>query len=204
MAKYKCPTLGDCDHANRGEIFERAPGEDLKCPGCNTLLNPVAAPDGGSRGASRTPLIAAAAAVLVALTGGGYYFTAMGKPAQEPPPPPAPVVEQAPAPVVEQAPAPAPAPAEPPAAAPGIAPSEAETKALRQESQDKLTAGDAASAEQAGSRAAANEMLKLAIAKMTQGKLDEAEKDLLATPSRRWWPTTWPCCASSKAAATTR
>ena len=63
MAKYKCPTLGDCDHANRGEIFERAPGEDLKCPGCNTLLNPVAAPDGGSRGASRTPLIAAGAAM---------------------------------------------------------------------------------------------------------------------------------------------
>lgn len=182
MAKYKCPTLGDCDHANRGEIFERAPGEDLKCPGCNTLLNPVAAPDGGSRGASRTPLIAAGTAVLVALTGGGYYFTAMGKPAQEPPPPPAPVVEQAPAP----APAPvAPtAPAEPPAAAPGIAPSEAETKALRQESQDKLTAGDAASAEQAGSRAAANEMLKLAIAKMTQGKLDEAEKDLLEARAR--------------------
>ena len=65
MAKYKCPTLGDCDHANRGEIFERAPGEDLKCPGCNTLLNPVAAPDGGSRGASRTPLIAAGADVVV-------------------------------------------------------------------------------------------------------------------------------------------
>lgn len=30
MAKYKCPTLGDCDKANSGEIFERAPGEELK------------------------------------------------------------------------------------------------------------------------------------------------------------------------------
>ncbi len=176
MAKYKCPTLGDCDHANRGEIFERAPGEDLKCPGCGTLLNPVATPgSGGSSGGKKTPLIAAGAAVLVALAGGGYYFSAAGnKPVEAPPPP---------APVVEQAPAPAPAPVAPPAA-PGIAPPEAETKALRQESQDKLTAGDAASAEEAGSKAAANEMLKLAIAKMTQGKLDEAEKDLLEARAR--------------------
>lgn len=176
MAKYKCPTLGDCDHANRGEIFERAPGEDLKCPGCGTLLNPVAPPgSGGGSGGKKTPLIAAGAAVLVALAGGGYYFSAAGnKPVEAPPPP---------APVVEQAPAPAPAPVAPPAA-PGIAPPEAETKALRQESQDKLTAGDAASAEEAGSKAAANEMLKLAIAKMTQGKLDEAEKDLLEARAR--------------------
>lgn len=176
MAKYKCPTLGDCDHANRGEIFERAPGEDLKCPGCGTLLNPVATPDTGG-GGNKTPLIAAGAAVLVVLAGAGYYFTAGSNKPVEPPPPPAPVVEQAPAPAPVATP-----PAQ--AAAPGIAPSEADTRALRQESQDKLTAGDAASAEQAGNRAAANEMLKLAIAKMTQGKLDEAEKDLLEARAR--------------------
>ena len=176
MAKYKCPTLGDCDHANRGEIFERAPGEDLKCPGCGTLLNPVATPD-TCGGGNKTPLIAAGAAVLVVLAGAGYYFTAGGNKPVEPPPPPAPVVEQAPAPAPVAMP-----PAQ--AAAPGIAPSEADTRALRQESQDKLTAGDAASAEQAGNRAAANEMLKLAIAKMTQGKLDEAEKDLLEARAR--------------------
>jgi predicted negative regulator of RcsB-dependent stress response len=71
-----------------------------------------------------------------------------------------------------------------PTAASGIAPSDAETKALRKDSQDKLTSGDAASAEQAGNKAAANEMLKLAIAKMSQGKLEDAEKELLAARER--------------------
>lgn len=180
MTKYKCGAYGDCDRANAGEIFERAPGEDLKCPGCEQLLTPLPTPDTGVAGGGKTPLIAAGAAVLAALAGGGYYFTAVRGKAPEAPPP-------APVPVVEQAPTPAAAPVAPlatPAAAPGIVPSETETKALRQESQDKLTAGDAASAEQAGSKAAANEMLKLAIAKMTQGKLDEAEKDLLEARAR--------------------
>lgn len=179
MAKYKCPTLGDCDHANRGEIFERAPGEDLKCPGCGTLLNPVATPEGGTSSGGKTPLMAIGAVVLVALAGGGYYFSATsGKTPEAQPPAPAPLVEQAPTPAAQPVPAPS------PTAVPGIAPSDTETRALRQESQDKLISGDAASAEQAGSRAAANEMLKLAIAKMTQGKLDEAEKDLLEARAR--------------------
>lgn len=59
-----------------------------------------------------------------------------------------------------------------------IPPSDTETKALRQESQDKLSAGDAAAAEQASAKAAVNEMLKLAIAKMAQGRIEEAEKEL--------------------------
>lgn len=170
MAKYKCPTLGDCDHANRGEIFERAPGEDLRCPGCGTLLNHVETPNVGS-GGGKTKLIAVSAVVLLVLAGGGYYFSAKRSTAQEEAKVEPVVVEQAPASVV-------------PTATPGIAPPETETKALRQESQDKLTAGDAASAEQASKRAATNEMLKLAIAKITQGKLDEAEKDLIEARSR--------------------
>lgn len=179
MAKYKCPTLGDCDKANSGEIFERAPGEELKCPACGTLLDPVATPGGsggGGGGGSKTLLIAAGAAAVLILAGGGYYFTA--KPAKAPEP--SPITQEAAAP----APAPAPAPVAAPATNSGIPPSEAETQKLREESQAKLVSGEAASAEQAGSKAAANEMLKLAIAKMAQGKLEDAEKDLLEARAR--------------------
>ncbi|MBT9499165.1 MAG: tetratricopeptide repeat protein [Zoogloea sp.] len=177
MAKYKCPTLGDCDKANSGEIFERAPGEELKCPACGTLLDPVATPGGsggGGGGGSKTLLIAAGAAAVLILAGGGYYFTA--KPAKAPEP--SPITQEA------AAPAPAPAPVAAPATNSGIPPSEAETQKLREESQAKLVSGEAASAEQAGSKAAANEMLKLAIAKMAQGKLEDAEKDLLEARAR--------------------
>ncbi len=177
MAKYKCPTLGDCDHANRGEIFERAPGEDIKCPGCGTLLNPINTPDDARSANNKIPQIIAGVTILAALAGGGYYFTS------QPTPLPTPVAEQ-----IQVSAAPtiaAPVAAQPaPASAPGILPSETETKALRQEGQNRLTDGDAASAELASSKAAANEMLKLAIAKMTQGKLDEAEKDLLESRAR--------------------
>ena len=138
MAKYKCPTLGDCDKANSGEIFERAPGEELKCPACGTLLDPVATPGGsggGGGGGSKTLLIAAGAAAVLILAGGGYYFTA--KPAKAPEPPP--ITQEAAAP----APAPAPAPVAAPATNSGIPPSEAETQKLREESQAKLEIGRA-------------------------------------------------------------
>lgn len=144
MAKYKCPNLGECDHANRNEIFERAPGEELKCPSCGRLLDPLTAsvPDFDSPKALR---IVIGIVVLVAIAGGGYYL-----------------LGSTPAPVFTS----------------GIAPSSSETKSLGQQSQDRLTSGDADGAEVAASKAAANEMIKLAIAKITQGKLDEAEKDL--------------------------
>lgn len=181
MAKYKCISLGDCDKANSLEIFERAPGEDLKCPACGTPLQIVEAPNGGGGGGIKPPLIVAAVAAVAVLAGGGYYFTAghnkapeAASPTQEAAVPP-PVANPVPSAVAATTNS---------AVAPGIAPSEAETKALRQESQDKLTSGDAASAEQASNKAASNEMLKLAIAKMTQGKLEDAEKDLVAARER--------------------
>jgi hypothetical protein len=167
MAKYKCPTLGDCDKANSGEIFERAAGESLKCPGCGTLLELMAGSAGKPKGKTNSPLIAAALGAVLVAGAGGYYFVsrpaavAQATTAQ---PPVAPTVAQASAPAA--------------VANPGIAPSDTESKALRQESQDKLTAGDAPGAEQASAKAAVNEMLKLAIAKMAQGRLDDAEKDL--------------------------
>lgn len=171
MAKYKCPTLGDCDRANAGEIFERSPGDDLHCPGCSTLLDLVPEPSGGRRGGIHKAAIAGAVAAVLALAGGGYYF--MGRHA-EPPQVQAETASVAPAPAAQGTTASAPAGA----AVAGIAPNEAETAALRAKGESDLKTGNAESAEQASNKAAANEMLKLAIAKMSQGKLDEAEKSL--------------------------
>lgn len=173
MAKYKCPTLGDCERANAAEIFERSPGDDLHCPGCNTLLDQVQAPTGGKRGGVNRAAIASAVVTVIALGGGGYYF--MGHKTAQPEAPAETVT--APVSAAEAAPEAAPASA-PAAAAAGIAPNEAETAALRAKGESDLKTGNADGAEQASNKAAANEMLKLAIAKMSQGKLDEAEKSL--------------------------
>lgn len=169
MAKYKCPTLGDCDRANAAEIFERAPGQDLKCPGCNVLLEPQVAST-RRNAASKAPLIAGAGALALALAGAWAYFHfGAGHPASAPV-----VADNAPSPAMT----PAPAPAVAANGGTGIAPSDAENKELRVQSDAQLAAGKAAEAESLSSKAAANEMLKLAIAKMAQGKLDEAEKVL--------------------------
>jgi hypothetical protein len=192
MAKYKCPSLGDCDKANAGEIFERVPGEDLKCPACQALLMPQMTPSTPSGGKAKV-LIAAGVAVLALAAGGGYFYTKSAPVMVEPvsiaaastPVAAEPVsIAAAPAPVVAApvlTPAVMPAAASAvagPAAKTGIAPSDAETRALRMQGDAQLARGGAAEAELASSKAAANEMLKMAIAKMAQGKLDEAEKDL--------------------------
>lgn len=114
-------------------------------------------------------LIAGIAVVVVAAAAGAYTYL---KPA------PAPevalqAVPEAPAPEETAAPAPS-----------GIAPSDAETAALRREGEARLVDGQAEQAESAGSKAAANEMLKVAIAKMAQGKLGEAEQELEAARVR--------------------
>lgn len=172
MAKYKCPTLGDCERANAAEIFERSPGDDLHCPGCNTLLDPVQALTDGKRGGVNPAAIAGAVVAVVALAGGGYYF--MGHKAAQPEA----SAETMAVPVAAAEAVPAASPASALAAVAGIAPDEAETASLRAKGESDLKTGNADSAEQASNKAAANEMLKLAIAKMSQGKLDEAEKSL--------------------------
>jgi tetratricopeptide (TPR) repeat protein len=164
MAKYKCPTLGDCDKANAGEIFERAPGEELKCPGCSTLLEVQTAPSARPGGKVKV-LITAGVAVLILVAAGGYFYKKSGTVAPEPNV--ASIAIPVSASVVPD-----------PAANTGIAPSDGQTKELRIQGDAQLASGNAAEAELASSKAAANEMLKVAIAKMAQGKLDEAEKDL--------------------------
>jgi len=164
MAKYKCPTLGDCDKANSGEVFEIAPGENTNCPACATPLELLAPAQAEKR--PPVALIAVAAAVALAVAGGAYMV--MKRPME--------------APVVAQA---AIAPASSVAATPnGMAPSEAETKALQRQSEAGLVNGAAEQAEDSGSQAIANEMMKVAIAKMAQGKLDDAEKELEAARVR--------------------
>lgn len=172
MAKYKCSSLGDCDKANAGEVFEIAPGEDTKCPLCATpldMLAPAATPKRPPTG-----LIASVAVAVLAIAGGSaYMFT------KRPAEPAVPVVAEA-APVVAEAAAPAAAPATPN----GIAPSEEETRVLQRQSEAGLVNGASQQAEDSGSQAIANEMMKVAIAKMAQGKLDEAEKELQAAHAR--------------------
>ena len=178
MAKYKCPTLGDCDKANAAEIFERAPGEDVKCPQCGTLMELQDAGMMGSTGTRTNPAakIAIGVAALLALSAGGFMFWQSQNKSRE--------IVLAPKPIaVVTAPAPMASAAVPPlapvAATTGIAPSDAETKALRVLSDASLAAGKAGEAEASSNKAASNELLKSAIAKMSQGKLDEAERDLI-------------------------
>jgi hypothetical protein len=178
MPNYKCPTVGDCGKANAGEIFVLGPGEDLRCPECSTPLElrTTAAPKGPN-----LKLIGAAVAVavvVVAVAGGVYYKQSHAVPE-------AAVATQSVVP--EQAPASVPAaaaaaatPVSGPATANnvGIAPSDAEISAQRKDGDAKLAQGDASGAESSSNQAAAKEMVKVAIAQMSQGRLDDAEKEL--------------------------
>jgi tetratricopeptide (TPR) repeat protein len=179
MPTYKCPTLGDCERANSGEIFTRSPGEDLRCPGCSTLLELQAAPQRGAGLEKRIIIAAVAVAVLAIAGGGGYYYkkshanTAEATAATD---------STTSAPVVTAA---ASASTEPAMAATGgIAPTDADIGAQRKDGDAKLSQGDASGAEQASNQAAAKEMVKVAIAEMTQGKLDDAEKELTDATTR--------------------
>jgi hypothetical protein len=187
MPTYKCPTLGDCERANSGEIFTRSPGEDLHCPECSTLLELQAEPARGSKLDKRLIIAAVAVVVLAVAGGGGYYYkkshantvdaaatTAM---AAKDSTASAPVVTAA-ASAVSASTAPA------MATTGGIAPTDADISAQRKDGDAKLSQGDASGAELASNQAAAKEMVKVAIAEMTQGKLDDAEKELTDATTR--------------------
>jgi len=187
MAKYRCPTLGDCEKANSSEIFDRSPGEDLKCPACGTLLEPQMT-SSASPSRNKTPLIAAGLFVVTSIAIGSYFYKQSSTAADEPvasavqtevPTVKAELVVASPAAIVQTVEL-----ASSNLSKTGIAPSDAETKELRLTSDANLVRGDAAEAESASSKAASNEMLKVAIAKMAQGKLDEAEKDLIEARTR--------------------
>lgn len=168
MNKYTCPSLGDCDLASKGKIFETADAAPT-CTECESLLVKLPGSE-AAPGIKRKPLIAAGvAAVLVAAAGVGFMVLK---------PPARTVAAAVPSPSAPAAPVAQVASRADAVATPGMAPSEAETLALRRAGDAKLTQGDASGAELAGNKAAANEALKVAIAKMAQGRLDDAEKDL--------------------------
>jgi hypothetical protein len=174
MPTYKCPTVGDCERANAGEIFVRSPGEDLKCPECSTLLVPQGT--GTKPTGLNGKMIAAAiagAVVLIGAVGGTLYYRKAHSPAVETASADAAAPASA-APVVAAEPASAP----PSTANVGISPSDAEISAQRKDGDAKLSQGDAPGAEQASNQVAAKEMIKVAIAQMSQGKLDDADKEL--------------------------
>jgi hypothetical protein len=188
MATYKCPTLGDCERANLGELFSRAPGEDLKCPGCSTLLELQAG--GHSRKAidKRVIVAAVAAGIVIIGAGGGYYFKKVRAPAPETaastsiPASSADVALQVVPPVGASSAtlngAPSDAASSVLTATGGIAPTDDDIKQTRREGDSKLSTGDPAGAATASNQAAAKELVKAAIAQMSQGKLDDADKDL--------------------------
>jgi predicted Zn-dependent protease len=184
MANYKCPTLGDCERANTGEIFERSPGDDLHCPGCGTLLEQqtLSGPTGGTRKPAVIAVVAGVVALAIAGGGAGiYYKKTHGAPVQS-------------AGSTAQAPESSSAntAATPSSGATstasnregGIAPSAAEIEAQRKAGDAKLAQGDAAGAETASNDAATKEMIKVAIADMAQGKLNDADKELSDAAAR--------------------
>jgi hypothetical protein len=183
MPIYKCPTVGDCERANAGELFVRSPGEDLRCPECSTLLElqTPAATKGPSKKLIATAVTVAI--VVVAGVGGGVFYkkshsagevAAVTAPAPE-------AMSSSSAPVVTAA---VTVDASSPVANGGIAPSDADISAQRKDSDTKLSQGDASGAESASNEVAAKEMVKVAIAQMTQGKLDDAEKELTEAAAR--------------------
>jgi hypothetical protein len=177
MPTYKCPTIGDCERANAGEIFVRSPGEDLHCPDCSTLLEPQTS--AVAKGPNKKLIATAVAVAVVAVIGaGGGFFYKRSHSAPE-------ATSQAMAAPFDGAASATPAViANPAASAPvaatnvGISPSEADISAQRKDSDTKLSQGDASGAESASNQVAAKEMVKVAIAQMSQGKLEDAEKEL--------------------------
>lgn len=168
MKKYCCPQLGACQKATAGEIFEREPGAELKCPECGHLLELHFSESSGSSPRKPASLIAAGAALAV-LIAGSAGWALMNKEATE---------NQAGQESSTVAPPASNAAASIPQA---IAPSVNETAQHKADGQAKLGVGDGAGAESASAKAASNEMVKLGIAQMAQNKLEEAEKSFSAS-----------------------
>ena len=186
MYKYKCKSVGDCSVANRGEfITSESMLNEPKCNDCGCALELVEEGGGGAGGGSgrtgsKTGVVVAAVAAVVVLAGGGAWYTLGG--AGKDSTATVAVVAPPPPPVVAEPVAPPTAPAQ--AAAGGIQPSDSDTSIARREADQKLSNGEFSEAEQKAARAAALEMIKTAVAKMGQGDLDGAEKELMQARER--------------------
>lgn len=165
MTKYRCPTLGDCERANSGEIFERNAGDELKCPGCQTLLElHPSEQKANSSGTRRGKLVAAGALGVVVVAGAVAAIMHKATPAGTP------AAAAVPVAVATVAPPPGSAGASP------ISPAAGDVQAQKVSAEVRLQSGDSSGAEMQSAKAASNEMVKLGIAQLGQGKLDEAER----------------------------
>ncbi|MBH2010184.1 MAG: hypothetical protein I8H71_10835 [Xanthomonadaceae bacterium] len=187
MYKYKCKSVGDCSVANRGEfITSQTMLNDPKCSDCGCALELVENGDHGASGAGggrKTGLVVAAVTAALVLVGGGSWY-ALGAGGKKKV-----LTEGSTVAVVEQPTAVA-EPATPQSVSPiqttagGILPSDIETSNARREADKNLRNGEFSEAEKKAARAAALEMIKTAVAKMGQGDLIGAEKELMQARER--------------------
>ncbi len=175
MAKYICKNFGACGKADAKEEIDVLPGTDAKCSECGATLYETGKVAGvAEAGAKPKWLIPAFVAGLALLGGGGWYAysTYVMKPVdtvRE-------MMDTAKTAVgVIQ-------PTLPPQEGPR--PDEDQIQALKQESETGLLRGGGASTEAASRRAVALEMVKTAIAHLSQGNVAQAEKELNAALER--------------------
>jgi len=167
---WKCSNYGNCSKAEMDEQIKLAPGAEPRCPECGKEIL--------EREATKKPpvptwvwLIVGVVVILAAGAGAWRVLGSKTPAVQEP------VTEASAANVGDSS-------VSASAHTPGIAPSDGETSSASRSADNGLITGNSGGAIDGGNRAAANEILKLAIAKMAQGKYDEAEKDLLDARAR--------------------
>lgn len=188
MYQYKCKAVGDCDFATRGDpLVSETLLNEPKCKECSGPLELMDEGGGGGvRSGSKTLLFTAVAAVVVAVAGGGgwYALSKRGATAVSAETESAQLAQTLPLPSAQNA-GPI-TPADDTSAVPsaGIAPSESDTSLARREADRKLSDGQFSEAEQKAARAAALEMIKTAVAKMGQGDLSGAERELMQARER--------------------
>ena len=102
---YKCPNLGNCDKADRGEIISIVTGAPAKCPECEAnLILAKGAGVGGGGGGNSLALAALGGLLLLLIAGGLYWFFSHDRSA----PPPTPTPTASPIPAVPPNPPPEP------------------------------------------------------------------------------------------------
>lgn len=181
MYQYKCKSIGDCSVANSGEyVKSETMLNEPKCSDCGCALELIeggSSSGGGKKGGTSPklgPMIAAGIAV-VAIAGGTTWYLLGSKPAHSiavtTPSPEVVVEEKVATPFAEKA-------------SGGLAPSETETSLARRAADEKLRQGEFSEAELKAARSAALEMIKTAVAKMGQGDLIGAEKELQQAKER--------------------
>ncbi len=182
MSMYKCENYSNCANADTGKQIELSSAVEPKCPVCSAPLKSLSGGDAGTSVVTKTAggkpvTISAAVFAVLLVAGGGYWgYSKMTAPVVLKPDP----VASSSAPTIVAA-------ADQKVSAKesvetkqpsGLAPSESDTAALKKAADDALLMNRAADAEASASKAAANELIKSAVAKIAQGKLAEADSDL--------------------------